>query len=181
MNIKTCKRGTARATRAMTIVELMIAVAVGSMILAVVAMVFSNSMRSFALMGNYVAMDRDSQNALDRITREIRRAGSLKTVTADKLVFTKYASTNVFVVFQWDSAAQQLTEWRTGSTATNVLLTECESLAFAMQKMSGAPATSIADAKKISVSWNCSRSLLGKKFTTEQMQQAVITVRNRLL
>src|SRR5262245_45881602 len=125
MTYKSAKDG--RGRLAMTIVELMIAIAVGSLVLMVVAMVFSNSIRSFAVMGNYVSMDRDSRNALDRMTREIRRAGSLKSVTADRIVLTKYASPSTFIVYQWDGA--KLTEWSTGSTKTNVLLTGCDTLA----------------------------------------------------
>jgi Tfp pilus assembly protein PilW len=159
----------------------MVAIAVGSLMLMVVATVFGNSIKSFALMGNYVNMDRDSRNALDRMTRELRRAGSLTSFASDRLVFTKYAATNVSLIYQWDASAHQLTEWKTGNTKTNILLTDCEAFAFAMQKASGAATTSTSEAKQISVSWKCSRTMLGKQYSTEQMQQALIVVRNKLL
>jgi prepilin-type N-terminal cleavage/methylation domain-containing protein len=169
------------ATLAMTLPEMMVAIAVGSLMLAVVATVFGNSIKSFALMGNYVNMDRDSRNALDRMTREIRRAGSLTSFAADKLVFTKYGATNFSLVYQWDANAHQLTEWKTGNTKTNILLTDCDEFTFAMQKASGAATTSTTEGKKISVTWKCSRTMLGKQFSTEEMQQALIVVRNKLL
>jgi type II secretory pathway component PulJ len=169
-----------RATLGMTLVELMIAVAVGFLLLAVVAVVFRDGIKSFALMGNYVSMDRDSRNTLDQMTREIRRAGSLTSFTTDRLVFTKYGATNVTLIYQWDSGTQQLTEWKTGNAKTNILLSECDEFAFAIQKASGAATTSTAEAKKISVAWKCSRQILGKKLSTEQMQQALIVVRNKM-
>ena len=176
----TITRGAGRhASPAMTLVELMVAIAVGSLVLLVVAMVFGNGLRSFAMMGNYVNMDRDSRNALDRMTRDIRRAGSLTSFTPERLVFTKYATSNFFVVYQWDSASHKLTEWKTGNTKTNVLLTECDEFAFGMQKSSGVATTSLTEAKKISVNWKCSRSYINKKVATEQMQQALIIIRNK--
>jgi len=181
MKVSQPLRFACRATLAMTLPEMMVAVAVGSLLLMAVATVFGNSIKSFALMGNYVNMDRDSRNALDRMTREIRRAGSLTSFASDRLVFTKYAATNFSLVYQWDANAHRLTEWKTGSTKTNILLTDCDEFAFAMQKASGAATTSASEGKKISVTWKCSRTMLGKQFSTEQMQQALIVVRNKLL
>ena len=132
-------------------------------------------------MGNYVNMDRDSRNALDRMTREIRRAGSLTSFASDKLVFTKYATPGFSLIYQWDGSSHQLTEWKTGYTKPITLLTDCDEFAFVMQKTSGAATTSTSEGKKISVTWKCSRQILGKQFTTEQMQQALIIVRNKML
>lgn len=171
-------RGLTAKAQGMTLVELMAAIAVGSLMLMTIATAFGNSIKSFAVMGNYVNMDRDSRNALDRMTREIRRAGSLTSFATDRLVFTKYGTSNFTLVYRWDAAGHQLTEWKTGNTKTNVLLTDCDEFAFAMLKSSGDATTSVDEGKKIGVTWKCSRTMLGKQFTTEQMQQALITVRN---
>jgi len=165
----------------MTIMELMVAIAVGSLILMVVAMVFANGIRSFAMMGSYVSMDRDSRNALDRMSREIRRAGSLASFAPDCLVFTKYGMPSFKLVYQWDGDLHQLTEWKTGNTKTNILLTDCDEFAFAMQKASGVATTDVSQGKGITVTWKCSRTILGKELATEQMQQALIIVRNKTL
>ena len=166
-----------------TLVELMMAAGVGSLVLAAMAMVFATSARSFATMGNYVSMNSSSRNALDRLTREIRRSGDLteflSTPTAAHLQFRSFGATNSYVDYQWDADSRQLTERTTGSTATNVLLTECDELTFAMYKNSFAPTTDVAAGKAISVSWNCSRTILGTKTTTEPIQQALIVIRNK--
>ena len=132
-------------------------------------------------MGNYVSMDRDSRNALDRMTRDIRLAGSLTSFASDRLVFTKYGTPGFSLIYQWDGTSRQLTEWKTGSTKTNILLTDCDEFAFAMQKTSGAATTITAEGKRIGVTWKCSRQILGKQYSTEQMQQALIIVRNKML
>jgi hypothetical protein len=79
-------------------------------------------------------MDRNSRNAMDRMTREIRRAGDLIEFSSTHLKFVGYGQTNSFLVYDWDANSRQLTEWKTGQAMTNVLLSECDNLAFNMSR-----------------------------------------------
>ena len=162
----------------MTLVELMVAVAVGSVVLMVAAMVFMNGTRAFAAVSNYVSMDGDSRNALDHLTQEIRQAGGLVEFSPTHLKFGWHAQTNSFLVFDWDATSGQLTEWNTANTTTNILLKGCDQFSFSLYNSLFAPTTNSAQAKGISVAWNCSRSILGNKCTTENMQQALVVIRN---
>jgi len=165
----------------MTLIEMLVAVAVGSLILMVVAMVFMNSTRAFAAVSNYVSMDSDSRNALDHMSQEIRQAGNLVAFSPTQLKFGYRAQTNSFLVFNWDATSSQLTEWNTADTTTNILLKGCDQLAFSLYNGSFSPTTNCAQGKGISVSWKCSRTILGSKSTTEDMQQALIIIRNKPL
>ena len=165
----------------MTLIEMLVAVAVGSLILMVVALVFMNSTRAFAAVSNYVSMDSDSRNALDHMTQEIRQAGNLVAFSPTQLKFGYHAQTNSFLVFNWDATSGQLTEWNTADTTTNLLLKGCDQLAFSLYNASFAPTTNCAQGKGISVTWTCSRTILGSKSTTEDMQQALIVIRNKPL
>ncbi len=171
----------ARAVRGMTLPEMMVAVSVGSIVLMVMAMVFMNSARSFAATGNYVSMNTSSRNALDHMTRDIRQAGSLLEFSPTHLKFARYGQTNAFLVYNWDAQSHQLTEWASGTTLTNLLLSECDQLNFSMYNALFAPTTVLSQSKGISVKWKCSRTILGNKVTTEDMQQALIVMRNRPL
>jgi prepilin-type N-terminal cleavage/methylation domain-containing protein len=171
----------AQAARGMTITELMVAIAVGSLVLMFMTVVFSGSLRCFAATSNYVNMNNDSRNALDTMTRDIRQAGDLTGFTSTRLQFTKYGTTNLLFVYEWDANSHQLTQWQTGIAQTNVLLTDCDELAFSMYKTSFAPAANVLEAKSIGVAWKCSRTVLGKKANTEDMQQALIVIRNKRL
>ena len=77
-----------------------------------------------------------------------------------------------------------MTSWKTGGT-TNTLLTQCDALQFSMFNNVPQPgatftnAASVASAKAISVSWRCSRTILGAKVNTENMQEALIVIRNK--
>ncbi len=170
-----------KAALGMTLPEMMVSVAVGFLILTVMAVVFMTSARTFAAMGNYVTMDANSRNALDRMTREIRRTGNLAEFTPTHLKFVNLTQSNSFLVYDWDPDSRQLTEWQTGYTTTNVLLKECDQLSFLMENSLFAPTTNISDSKGITVNWKCSRTILGNKLTTENMEQALIVMRNKPL
>jgi len=167
------------AIRGMTLPEMMVAIMVGCLILMVMATVFMTSARSMVAMGNYVNMDANSRNALDHMTLEIRQAGGLTEFTSTHLKFAKPSQTNSFLVFDWNPTTRQLTEWKTGSANTNTLLTECDQFSFSLYNASFLPTTNVSKAKGLSVNWNCSRTILGKKSTTEDMQQALIVIRNK--
>jgi prepilin-type N-terminal cleavage/methylation domain-containing protein len=171
------------ATRGFTLVELMVASAVGALVLTGVAAVFVGSNVSFSAVGNYVSMDRSSENALDEMSRDIRRSANLTSFASNQLVFNYSGTTNL--VFSYDLSAGNLTSWKTGDAVTNVLLTGCDSLQFSMYSNIPQPggdltnATTISKAKAISVNWHCSRTMLGNRRNTEDTQEAVIVIRNK--
>src|SRR5260221_3164416 len=66
-----------RRCKAMTLVEMIVGVGVGSLVLMSVMAVYLTSSRSFAGMGNYVVMEQSSRSALDQMTRDIRRSKNL--------------------------------------------------------------------------------------------------------
>jgi hypothetical protein len=89
------------------------------------------------------------------------------------------------LVYQFDADAGVLTSWKTGDAKTNNLLTGCESVEFSMYKnipLTGGTFAKTAvpsEGKSISVTWKCSRKILGKKINTEDMQEALIVIRNK--
>ena len=170
------------STRGMTLVELMVATGVGSLALLSIMTVFVTSQRTFVGMGNYVAMEQASRNALDQMTRDIRRSKNLTSFSTNQLVFNYSGTTNL--TYFYDPASRKLSQWKTGG-ATNVLLSACDSLTFSMYSNIPQPGGTfsntsvVAQGKSISVAWKCSRTILGKKFDTEDMQQALIVIRNK--
>jgi prepilin-type N-terminal cleavage/methylation domain-containing protein len=171
------------SNRGFTLVELMVSMGVGALVLTGVAAVFLASNISFSAVGNYVSLDRSSENALDQMSRDIRRSANLTSFAANQLVFNYVGSTNL--VLTYDASAGNLTSWKTGDAATNILLTGCDSLQFSMYSsipQSGGNltnTTTISKAKAISVNWRCSRTILGKRRNTEDTQEAVIVIRNK--
>jgi len=167
-----------KALRGMTLVEVMVAVAIGSLILAVIATASMTSALWFAALSNYVDMDAKSRNALDQMTLKVRQAGALTEFSPTHLKFAAPSQTNSFLVYDWDSATGSLMEWNTGDSITNTLLTGCDQLAFSLYNASFAPTTNLSHCKGLSVNWKCSRTTVGRR-ATEDMQQALIVIRNK--
>ena len=164
----------------MTLVEIMIATAVGSVVMAAVMSLWLYSARSFVAMGNYADLDRVSRNALDLMSREIRSTRSLSSFSTNTLQFVDYDNTPL--TYSYSPDTRQLV--RVKGTASQVLLQQCDFLAFHISQRNPSnnftfyPTTAVSQAKLIDVSWRCSREILGAKVNTESVQTAKIVIRN---
>jgi prepilin-type N-terminal cleavage/methylation domain-containing protein len=166
----------------MTLPELMIAIGVGSVVLMLVCTVFMTGNRAFADMGNYVSLNRASREALELMTRDIRNSDNLISFSTNRLEFNYDETTKL--VFTFDPARRELTRSKTGET-NKVVLSNCDALEFTMYK--GVPVTGgtfgkTTDpmlGKSISVSWKCSRNVLGQQRDSESIEQALIVIRNK--
>jgi len=165
-----------------TMVEMMTAAGVGTLVLMVVAMIFSSSSRSFCTIGNYITMDQSSRNALDQMTKDIRASKNISFCSSNQVVLNFWSSTNgvlTNLIYRWDASTKQLTRWKNVEATTNTLLDGCDWLQFSMFDRNFSNTTDIARGKVLSVAWRCSQTVLGKKMTTEDMQEAQIVMRNK--
>jgi hypothetical protein len=164
----------------MTLIEMVVASGVGTLILTAVAFLTMFGARSFVAMGNYGDLDRKSRNALDTLSREVRQSRALTAFTSTKLVFQDN-DTNV-LTYTYDATSHTLT--RIKGTQKVVLLTGCDYLNFDISQRNPSngftfyPTTNVSTAKLIDVSWKCSRTILGAKVNTESVQTAKIVIRN---
>jgi len=184
-----------RGVRGLTLPEMMVAVALSSMLLASAASLWLFGSRSFAAMGNYTDLDARSRNALDQMSRDVRQATQ---VTA----FQRSGTTKWFTVtntalgtgvtYTWNATPRTLVCQKSGQTE-QVYLTECDRWDFELYQRAPQkggnyvfwPATNAAGAydlsicKLINTSWKCSRTILGSKVNTESVQTAQIVLRNK--
>lgn len=171
-----------RRSCGMTLVHTLVGVTIGVLVLTCMALIWVNASYSFAAMDNYMSMDRASRSALDQMTRDIRDSKNLTSFSTNQLVFTYSGSTNL--VYNWDPASRNLTSWMTGGS-TNTLLTECDWLQFTMYQSTPQTngtfltTTTPSQGKSISVAWKCSRTILGQKRNTEDVQEAQIIIRSK--
>ena len=154
----------------MTLVELMVAMGVGSILFLAVGTLAFYSARSFAALSNYVELDNYSRNALDQMSREIRQADSLVSGTDHQLVFQVSNPTNgslYQVIFTYDPATRIMK--RIQGAPETVMLKECDFLKFSIfqrNPIGGTydqyPTANPATCKLVQMSWICSRNILGK-------------------
>ena len=166
----------------MTLVELMVAVAIGALILAAVGKLSLFTARSFVALGNYNDLDQASRNALDIMSREIRQTRGLTTYATNRLDFKDYDGFPLTYV--WDPNPNALTLSRIKGAQTKVLLRQCDFLSFGIYQRNPTndfkfySTTVPAQVKLINVSWRCSRQIFQKKVNTESVQTAKIVIRN---
>ena len=170
------------ARSGMTLIELVVAVGIATIVFAAVGSLAMFTSRSFVAMGNYNDLDRNSRNALDRMSRDIRQARQLTAYTPTKLSFLQQDGTTL--TFNYDSGAGTLV--RKVGSASAVLLTGCDFLTFHISQRNPSnnfsfypvSGTNYSTAKMIDVNWRCARQILGKKVNTESVQTAKIVLRN---
>lgn len=178
-----------RRQAGMTLPEMMFTLMVGSILGAAVLSFSLYAGKSFAGLTNYVDLEQKSQIALDNMTREVRQVNrvlSFGTTTLRGQVITNT------ITFE-DSDGENLAYTFTGDILVRskfgvdrVLLTNCDYLTFQVFQRNPIAgewdqwSTSVAtNTKLISVSWVCSRNILGNRMNTESVQTAKVVIRKK--
>jgi hypothetical protein len=169
-----------RSSAAMSITEMMVAVLIGSIVIAAVYNLTLFTAKSFAALGNYGDLDNASRNALDTLSRDLRQSRKLSSFTTNQLVLVDCNTNNL--TYAWDPSSRQVT--RTDINGSMVLLQQCDYLNFDISQRNPSnnftfyPTSNPALAKLVDVSWRCSRTIFGSKVNTESVQTAKIVIRN---
>jgi hypothetical protein len=174
--------GSRRGDRtAMTLVETMVALAAGTLLLAVIATAWVFTARSFVAIGNYTEMDNDSRNTLDLMSREVRAASALTSYATNKVTLRNLDGSTFSYVY--DPAGKTLS--RQQGLNTKVLLEQCDYARFSVSQRNVtngfvfySTTSNPSQTKLIDVSWKCSRRVLGTQINTESVQTAKIVLRN---
>jgi len=183
-----------RLESGMTLVEIMIASAISTVVIAIVAILVIFAIRSFAALANYQILDQASSTAADKMSREIREATLVKNFqnagTAKWILFVNTnAIPNYTVRYEWTEAEQTLTSKRSDQAEAEVLLEGCERWDFTFQQRTPQQGPNFgfttnmvnqAEAKLVTMTWKCTRALGGTGlFNTESVQTAQIVIRNQ--
>lgn len=179
----------ASSRSAMTLMEVMVALGIGSMVLAIIAVATVFGARSFVALGNYSVLDQQSRLGVDQMTREIRQSTALLRTNASPkgLVFTN-ANTRTTVTYSWDPNTKLLTAKYSNEAAPRQILKNCDDWQFkiwqrtpyANQTNVFYSATNASLCKLVDMTWKCSRTVGGTKLlNTETIQTAQIVLRNQ--
>ena len=159
---------------------MIVALAAGTVILTSILSTALFVSKSFIAMGNYTDLDRESRHALDTMSRDIRNAAGMSAYSTNSITLTNQDGSRF--TYAWSSNTTLLT--LSNSIGTTILLTNCNILTFHIYQRNPAnnfqfaPATTVAQAKLVDVSWRCSRNILGAIINSESVQTAKIVIRN---
>jgi len=178
----------------MTLVEVMVASGIASIVIAIVAVLIVFAARSFAALANYQALDQASSLAADQMSKEIREANrvvNFQNVGNDRWIelSNTNASPAYTIRYDWSAATGTLTSKRSDEADTMVLLTGCERWDFTFQQRTPLPGPAYgfstnmvnqAECKIVTMTWKCSRSLASTSLiNSESVQTAQIVLRNQ--
>lgn len=186
-----------RSTIAMTLIDTVIATGLGSVVLGAVVSLSIYSTRSTLAVSNYTDLDAKSRYALDVISRELRQATAVTSfqnsnTTLQSLTFTN-AGAGTSDTLSWNSTNRTLVLSRSGQQNL-AALTECDQWIFSFYQRTPLvtptnilfyPATNasgnvdLSICKLVDMSWKCSRTIMGRKANTENVQASQIVLRNK--
>jgi len=161
-----------------TLVELMVAIAVGAVVLGAVLVTFIFVAKNFVIVGNYHDLDKDSRHTLDVLTRDIRSISNVTSFAANEINMVDMKGNRID--YKWDGS-NFIRNW---NGTAEVMLKDCDYLSMtnyqrnASTNFSFVAAGSTAETKLIDIRWHCWRPVLGSHLTTESVQTAKIVVRN---
>ena len=165
-----------------TLVEALLAVGISGVLLAVLASITMFSGRSFVAFFNYVDLDQRNRVTMDTMTRDLRECNRVTACNATRLDIED--SDGATISYTYSSGAGTLTRAKNGVSRT--MVTGCDTLTFNLgtrNPIGGTftvvSTTDVNEAKVVNVSWNCSRTIFGKKVNTESVQTARIVIRKQ--
>ena len=172
-----------KRTAGLSLVELLIAVTISTIVALGLGAFSLFTGRGFAGLMNYAELENQSRNTLDKMSKEIRQTTRLIDYTSNKLVFLDYDGKSL--EFEYSPTTRVLTRAKDG--LTNTLLTECDSLNFGIFQRNTTNGTydqyptsvQASNTKVVQVSWTCSRTITGTKLNTETVQSTKIVIRNQ--
>jgi hypothetical protein len=168
----------------LTMAELMMAIAIASIVTLSIASFGFYSSRSFAALANYVELDHRSRVTLDTMSRDIRQANRLTAFTPTSLTFEDYDGGTLSFVY--DPQGKTLSRIKDGVAASKPLLTECTFLKFSIYQRNPIVGTynqyetaTASTCKLVQLQWVCSRKILGVERNTESVQSAKVVIRKQ--
>lgn len=170
-----------------TLVEMMVSVAVFSVVALALAMLFLFSIRSFAAMYNYALLDQENRQTMDKLTKEIREANEVTSYTSNSLTILNGSGNTV--TYTW-SPPPTGTLSRNDGLTTQILLTNCALLNFYLYQKNPSnanwgvfPAATNSftnTVKVVELTWSTKRAINPTvQVNSENVQTARIVLRNQ--
>ena len=163
-----------------TLLELSFGIGIGALVLTVVVAMSMSTAINFACLAKYSDLDSTGINAMNQLSGDIRQANGLTALSTNSI--TLVTDSGVPLTYSYSSTNRALTRVQGG--ASNVILPECDSLTFLGYQRTPIQGTfdqysanSTNTVKVIFVTWSCSRSILGRKMTTDSASVGHIVMR----
>lgn len=179
-----------KKTSGFTLPEMMVGVGLGVLILGGVGATYIFMNRTLDATMNYAELDRQSRNALDLISSDIRQAGHMTNYSTNSISFTNQDGS--LLQYTWDTS-NLLTYTNASVTLAGcprggTLLKDCTYLYFSIYQRNPSNGTTMtfwpaasnnpALTKVVVMDWICRRTNYTTLTDTESIQTAKVVMRN---
>jgi len=169
-----------RAKAGVSLVELMIALSIASVLLVMVtAVLISFSQWSYGL-GNYLAMNQQSRQALEVMGRDFRMASVVNEISDDRVSFSVPTAGGGLLVIRYEIDAGNGTVRRVADGESRVILDSVNDINFQFFNVLGAESTLLSDVKVVQVNAEMQRRVLAAT-NTNYLISARFTMRNKIV
>ena len=182
MDCNTTSCVSAARSKGFTLAEYMVALSIGMLALAAVAMLWGYGSRTCAVLFNYVELSTQNKNALDRISQQVRNARSVQSVSSNQLVL--FDPDGQQVTYAYVATNKTLTQTKGAEVRT--LLTDCTSLQFSLFQRTPTngsynlyTTSSTNTAKVVQMQWISGRRLTGDKTQTQSQVSSKVVIRSQ--
>jgi Tfp pilus assembly protein PilW len=180
------------ASAGSTLVELAVAAGLSGLVFSAVAAFSVFTTRAFIAMSDHVSLGLKSRNALDQISRDIRQTDFLTNyVTDNSLIFQTTNPTNSVVstlsyIYNPGTGILSRLLMTGANTQSNTLVTDCSYYHFDLFQRNTAltngggdlVSTTVANqVKAVEFTWTCTRAILGRTNTYQDVQSARVVIR----
>lgn len=174
-------RACSKHQRGFTLVEVMIATVLLSMMMAGLTGTFLFMLRSSVSLGNYADMNRDGSYFLEQFGREIRMASNVRTMGSNAFtVDIETPSGNETVEYAYLSASQELIRSSISTGSKEVLLDNIGSLNIDYYNILGKKTSNINEVKAVQLRIDITRDNI-RNDNTDHIISARFNMRNRII
>jgi hypothetical protein len=167
-----------------TLVEMMFAAGIFTIVGGAIGSAYMFSIRSFQVLCHYNVLDQQNRQAMDRLTREIREANTVVNYqNGDNSFLSLKDGTGNDVTYSFNSGSGQMV--RTANGQSSVLLNDCSLIKFNLGMRPPStnygyyPTTDQNEAKLVDLTWKSSLTALGGIKNSENIQTARIVIRKQ--
>jgi len=173
--------------RGFTLIEIMVATAIFSIVAGAVGTAYMFSLRSFQGLSNYAQLDKQNRVAMDTITREIRQANCVVDYkNGDNSYLTLKDGAGGIVTYAFNKDAHTMNRYSNG--VAQVLLKNCSLIKFNLGMRPGLtnswcyyPTTNVNLAKVVDLTWKTGIGVRAGLTNSENIQTAQIVIRKQQL
>jgi hypothetical protein len=176
------------SSQAFTILEMLFASGVFAVGLVMVLSIFIFCLRSFTAMSNYMILDVENREAMDRVTKEIREAREVLNYSTSPPSLTIRDGGSAIVTYTFNGENKTMT--RSSGGNTRVMLSDCSLLNFKLSQRNPkdgaydlypiATADWAGTVKVVELTWKTRRTIGGTLLTnSENIQTARIVIRKQ--